>query len=138
MHKPARVALVHDFLLDVRGAERVFLELCEMWPEADIFTAVYDEEGTEGRFARPAASTRSFLQRLRPSARTFRALLPLYPAAIESFDLVRLRPRRLELLGLGARRALRRATRSTSATATTRSATPGTTATRRWPAGATR
>ena len=81
-----RVALVHDFLLDVRGAERVFLELCEMWPDADIYTAVYDEEGTEKRFAGRQVHS-SFLQRLRPSARTFRALLPLYPAAIESFDL---------------------------------------------------
>jgi glycosyltransferase involved in cell wall biosynthesis len=83
---PPRVALVHDFLLDLRGAERVFLELCNIWPRADIYTAVYDERGTEGRFADRALHT-SFLQRLRPSARTFRALLPLYPAAIESFDL---------------------------------------------------
>jgi glycosyltransferase involved in cell wall biosynthesis len=83
-----RVALVHDFLLDLRGAERVFLELCEMWPYADIYTAVYDEDATEGRFARRAVHT-SFLQRVRPTARTFRALLPLYPAAIESFDLSR-------------------------------------------------
>jgi glycosyltransferase involved in cell wall biosynthesis len=81
-----RVALVHDFLLDVRGAERVFLELCRMWPEADIFTAIYDEHGTEGRFADRRVHT-SFLQRLRPTARTFRTLLPLYPAAIESLDL---------------------------------------------------
>ena len=81
-----RVALVHDFLLDVRGAERVFIELCEMWPEADVYTAIYDEEGTEGRFAGRQVHS-SFLQRLRPSARTFRALLPFYPAAIESFDL---------------------------------------------------
>ncbi len=81
-----RVALVHDFLLDLRGAERVFLELCAMWPEADIYTAVYDERGTERRFASRSVHT-SFLQRLRPSARSFRALLPLYPAAIESFDL---------------------------------------------------
>ena len=70
----------------MRGAERVFLELCNIWPQADIYTAVYDERGTEGRFADRAVHT-SFLQRLRPSARTFRALLPLYPAAIESFDL---------------------------------------------------
>jgi glycosyltransferase involved in cell wall biosynthesis len=81
-----RVALVHDFLLDVRGAERVFLELCEMWPEADVYTAIYDEEGTEGRFAGRQVHS-SFLQRIRPSAKTFRALLPFYPAAIESFDL---------------------------------------------------
>src|ERR1700758_3070414 len=81
-----RVALVHDFLLDVRGAERVFTELCAMWPDAPIYTAVYDERGTENRFAGREVRS-SFLQRLRPSARTFRALLPLYPAAIESLDL---------------------------------------------------
>src|SRR5918999_3730294 len=82
----ARVALVHDFLLDLRGAERAFAAICDAWPEADVFTAVYDEEGTEGRFAArfPRAS---FLQRLRPSARTFRPLLPLYPYAIETLDL---------------------------------------------------
>jgi glycosyltransferase involved in cell wall biosynthesis len=80
-----RVALVHDFLLDIRGAERVFMELCKMWPHADIFTPVYDQDATEGRFAGRAIHT-SYLQRLHPSARTFRALLPLYPDAIESFD----------------------------------------------------
>ena len=80
-----RVALVHDFLLDLRGAERVFLAMCDVWPEADIYTAVYNEEGTEGRFSHRNVHS-SFLQRLGPTARTFRTLLPLYPAAIESFD----------------------------------------------------
>jgi glycosyltransferase involved in cell wall biosynthesis len=80
------VALVHDFLVGVRGADRVFLEICDLWPDADVFTPVYDERGTEGRFAGRRIHT-SFLQRLRPNARTFRALFPLYPAAIESFDL---------------------------------------------------
>jgi glycosyltransferase involved in cell wall biosynthesis len=81
-----RVALVHDFLLDLRGAERVFAALCDMYPDADVFTAVYDEAGTEGRFAHRRINT-SFLQRLRPTARTFRALLPLYPYAMEAMDL---------------------------------------------------
>jgi len=81
-----RVALVHDFLLDLRGAERVFLAMCDLWPDADVYTAVYDPVGTEGRFEHRQVRT-SFLQRVRPTARTFRALLPLYPAAIESFDL---------------------------------------------------
>jgi glycosyltransferase involved in cell wall biosynthesis len=81
-----RVALVHDFLLDLRGAERVFAELCEMWPEADIYTAVYDEKATEGRFAHRDVRC-SFLQRLRPTAETFRVLLPFYPTAVESLDL---------------------------------------------------
>lgn len=82
----ARVALVHDFLLDLRGAERVFGAICDMWPEADVYTAIYDEQGTEGRFAGRDVRT-SFLQRLRPTSRTFRGLLPLYPYAIESLDL---------------------------------------------------
>ena len=81
-----RVALVHDFLLDVRGAERVFAALADVYPEADLFTAVYDEKGTEGRFAHRNVRT-SFLQRLRPTARTFRPLLPFYPYAMEALDL---------------------------------------------------
>jgi glycosyltransferase involved in cell wall biosynthesis len=82
----SRVALVHDFLLDLRGAERVFLSLCDAFPEADVFTAVYDEDGTEGRFAGRNVRT-TFLQALRPTARTFRVLLPFYPGAMESLDL---------------------------------------------------
>src|ERR1041384_7810234 len=81
-----RLALMHDFLLDLRGAERVFAAICDAYPDADVFTAVYDEQGTEGRFAARAPQA-SFLQRLRPTARTFRPLLPMYPHAIESLDL---------------------------------------------------
>jgi glycosyltransferase involved in cell wall biosynthesis len=82
----SRVALIHDFLLDLRGAERVFAAICDAWPDADVFTAVYDEAGTEGRFADRNVHT-SFLQRLHPTSRTFRPLLPFYPHAVESFDL---------------------------------------------------
>jgi glycosyltransferase involved in cell wall biosynthesis len=81
-----RVALVHDFLLDLRGGERVFLALCDLFPDADLFTAVYDPAGTEGRFADRKVHT-SFLQRLRPDARSFRRYLPLYPYAMEALDL---------------------------------------------------
>ncbi len=81
-----KVALVHDFLVDLRGADRVFSAIAEIWPEAPIYTAVYDADGTEGRFAHRDVRT-SFLQKVRPNASTFRALLPLYPSAIESFDL---------------------------------------------------
>src|SRR4051812_11696246 len=82
----SRVALVHDFLLDLRGAERVFAAICDAWPHADLFSAVYDPRGTEGRFASREVTT-SFLQRVRPTSRTFRVLLPLYPHAVESLDL---------------------------------------------------
>src|SRR3954454_13554082 len=81
-----RVALIHDFLLDLRGAERVFAAICDAYPEADIFTAGYDAVGTEGPFESPRPQA-SFLQKLRPTARTFRPLLPMYPHAIESLDL---------------------------------------------------
>jgi glycosyltransferase involved in cell wall biosynthesis len=81
-----RVALVHDFLIGVRGAERVFFEICDLYPDADLFTPIYDEAGTEGRLTGRNIQT-SFLQRLRPGQRTFRGLLPFYPAAIRSFDL---------------------------------------------------
>jgi glycosyltransferase involved in cell wall biosynthesis len=81
-----RVALIHDFLLDVRGAERVFGALADLYPEADLFTAVYDPRGTEGRFEHRNVNT-SFLQRLRPTARSFRPLLPFYPYAMEALDL---------------------------------------------------
>jgi hypothetical protein len=58
-------ALVHDFLVDVRGAERVLLALCDLFPDATVFTGVYDELGTEGRFAsRDVVPT--YLNRLRP------------------------------------------------------------------------
>jgi glycosyltransferase involved in cell wall biosynthesis len=81
-----RVALVHDFLIGVRGAERVFFEICDLYPDADVFSPIYDEQATEGRLAGRNVQS-SFLQRVHPGKRTFRSLLPLYPAAIRSFDL---------------------------------------------------
>jgi glycosyltransferase involved in cell wall biosynthesis len=83
---PMRTALVHDFLVDLRGAERVFAALCDLFPGARVFTSVYDEEGTRGRFAHREVVTTP-LQRLRPTKRSFRSLLPLYPRAIEGLDL---------------------------------------------------
>ncbi len=81
-----RVALMHDFLLSMRGSERVFTALCDMFPDADLFTAVYDPAGTGHRYAHRTITTTP-LQRIRPTARTFRALLPLYPWAVGRLDL---------------------------------------------------
>ena len=125
-----RVALVHDFLLDLRGAERVFLALCDLFPEADIFTAVYDPAGTEGRFAHRNVHT-SFLQRLRPNATLVPAPAAAVPVRHGGARPLRLRPRAEQLAAPGRTACCRPRTRSTSATATTRSATPGTRARRR-------
>lgn len=84
-HGLGRVALVHDFLVDLRGAERVFLEIAAIFPEADLFSPIHDPVGTQGRFAGRGVEV-SFLNRLHPTADTFRRLLPLYPRATESLD----------------------------------------------------
>lgn len=80
------VALSHDYLLVMRGAERTFAAMAEQYPDAPIFTLLYDEAGTGGRFAGREVRT-SPLQRLRVSQNNFRRLLPLYPIAAQ-----RLRP----------------------------------------------
>ena len=131
-----RTALIHDFLVSVRGADRVFLEICDLWPDADVFTPVYNERGTEGRFADRNIHT-SFLQRLQPNARNFRAFLPLYPAAIESFDLSGY-DLVISSSSAWAHAVICDERACTSPTATTRSATPGTSVTGRWPSATSR
>ncbi len=76
-----KVTLAHDYLLVMRGAERSFAAMTEAYPEAPIFTLLYDERGTEGRFAGHQVTT-SPLQRLGVSQDGFRRLLPLYPWAV--------------------------------------------------------
>lgn len=66
----------------MRGAERTFAAMADAWPEARIYTALYDVAGTEGRFARRDVRT-SFLQRTGARQDGFRKLLPLFPAAVE-------------------------------------------------------
>jgi glycosyltransferase involved in cell wall biosynthesis len=79
-------ALVHDYLLVLRGAERTFCEIAEVWPEAPIHTLLYNEEGTGGTFAHRTIRP-SRLQHLRVRQRGFRRMLPLFPWAIQSLDL---------------------------------------------------
>jgi glycosyltransferase involved in cell wall biosynthesis len=75
-------ALVHDYLLVMRGAERTFAAMADCWPNARIATLLYDERGTAGRF-RDRRVTTSRLQRARIRQRGFRGLLPLFPSAAE-------------------------------------------------------
>jgi glycosyltransferase involved in cell wall biosynthesis len=76
------VGLVHDYLLVMRGAERTFGAIAECFPDAPIYTLLYDERGTGGRF-RSRDVRASYLQRLRVGQRGFRRLLPLFPRAAE-------------------------------------------------------
>jgi glycosyltransferase involved in cell wall biosynthesis len=81
-----RVALVHDYLLVMRGAERTFAAIADLYADAPIFTLLYDEQGTDGRFAGRSITT-SRLQRLGVDQESFRRLLPLYPRAVERLAL---------------------------------------------------
>lgn len=80
-----RVALVHDYLNQRGGAERVFAQVARAWPDAPIYTALYDERVLGDVFPRPRVRT-SYLARFPGANRYFRALAPLYPRAFESFD----------------------------------------------------
>jgi glycosyltransferase involved in cell wall biosynthesis len=78
------VGLAHDYLLVLRGAERVFGSISDCWPEAPIYTTVYSERGTDCRFAGRDVRT-SALNRLPVRQSNFRALFPLYPRVVERF-----------------------------------------------------
>jgi glycosyltransferase involved in cell wall biosynthesis len=80
--QPVKVALAHDYLLVMRGAERTFAAIADSYREAPIFTLLYDQPGTASRFEDHAVTT-SPLQRLGISQDGFRRLLPLYPLAVE-------------------------------------------------------
>jgi glycosyltransferase involved in cell wall biosynthesis len=82
----SRVTLVHDYLLVMRGAERTFATIADLYAEAPIFTLLYDSTITQSRF-RDHQVTASMLQKLGASQNNFRRLLPLYPLAVERLEL---------------------------------------------------
>lgn len=86
------LSLAHDYLLVMRGAERTFAAMADLYPEASIYTLLYDEDGTHNRFSGRSIST-SPLQRLGVGQSSFRRLLPLYPWAAE-----RLQPKRCQVV----------------------------------------
>jgi glycosyltransferase involved in cell wall biosynthesis len=78
-----RAAIVHYWLLNTRGGEKVLEALCRMLPDADLFTLFYDPERVPPAIRARRVHT-SFLQ---PFRAHYRSMLPLMPMALESFDL---------------------------------------------------
>jgi len=78
-----RTAIVHYWLLNMRGGEKVVEALCRLLPDADVFTLFYDPERVSETIRRHRVQA-SFLQ---PFRKGYRSLLPLMPLALESFDL---------------------------------------------------
>ena len=78
-----RAAIVHYWLLNMRGGEKVLEALCKLLPDADLFTLFYDPERVSPAIRAHRVHT-SFLQ---PFRKHYRSLLPLMPMALENFDL---------------------------------------------------
>jgi glycosyltransferase involved in cell wall biosynthesis len=81
-----RVALVHDWLTGMRGGEKCLEAMCELFPDATLFTLLHQPGHLSPPIERMEIRT-SWIQRVPGWRRVYRHLLPLYPAAIESFDL---------------------------------------------------
>lgn len=87
LNRVPKVALVHDFLVSYGGAERVFEAIAEMFPEAPIYTLLYDKERMKEHLMGHDIRI-SWLSKL-PNflKKRYRFFLPFFPVAVESFDL---------------------------------------------------
>jgi len=82
----ARVALVHDWLNNDRGGEKVLAAIAELFPKADIYTLFY-KKGSINPYFEKFSIKASYLNHLPMVHHYHRYLLPLLPHAIERFDL---------------------------------------------------
>ena len=80
-----KIALVHDYLVQYGGAERVLQSFVEVYPDASIYTLLHDQGAVHGAFDGKRVYT-SFLQKIPFVRRMHRLFPPLMPVAIEQFD----------------------------------------------------
>ena len=81
-----KVAIVHYWLVAMRGGEKVLAGLLNLFPNADLFTHVYDKQAVSDQISRRPVST-TFIQHLPFSKRIYQNYLPLMPIALEQLDL---------------------------------------------------
>lgn len=81
-----KIAFVHDWLVKMRGGEKVLEALSEVYPHAPIYTLIYDKKNLSPLLQRKEIIG-SWLQKLPWGKKYFRLLLPLFPSLIEGFDL---------------------------------------------------
>ncbi len=81
-----RVALVHDWLNQIGGAENVLEEFVALFPGAPVFTSMYGPEKMPDAYRAWPIHT-SFMQNLPGVTERHQAYLPLYPAAFATTDL---------------------------------------------------
>lgn len=80
------VAIVHYWLVRMRGGEKVVEALCELFPHADIYTHVYDPAAVSPIIRKHVVSE-TFIARLPRARRWYQYYLPLMPLALEQIDL---------------------------------------------------
>jgi glycosyltransferase involved in cell wall biosynthesis len=80
-----RIALVHDYLTQRGGAERVFELLCNQFPDATVFTSLYAPERSIDLGDREVYTT--LLQKVPGAKKYFRLMAPFYYPAFRSLDL---------------------------------------------------
>lgn len=81
-----KVAIVHYWILQMRGGEKVLEALCEMYPEADIYTHVYDPDNVPETIKSHNVNT-TFISKLPFAKKLYKLYLPLMPMALELLDL---------------------------------------------------
>lgn len=81
-----RVALIHDHLAQDGGAEKVLKIFTEMFPEAPIYTLLYESENVRKNFPNRTIET-SIIQRLPGGVKHYQWYMPFMPMAVEFFDL---------------------------------------------------
>src|SRR3954468_19009998 len=82
----SRVAIVHDWLTGMRGGEKVLEAICDIYPEAAIYTLVQVKGSVSAKIeAHPIH--RSVVQKLPKAGQAYRHYLPLFPLIVEMFDL---------------------------------------------------
>jgi glycosyltransferase involved in cell wall biosynthesis len=81
-----KVAIVHYWFVGMRGGEKVIEALCDLYPEADIYTHVYVPSAVSETIRRHRVTT-TFINSLPRSPRMYKSYLPLMPLALEQLDL---------------------------------------------------
>jgi glycosyltransferase involved in cell wall biosynthesis len=82
-----KIALIHDWLVEFGGAEQVLAALLEIWPQAPIYTMIYDPKGQCASVITGHEVHTSFVQKLPGAQRRHRLYLPIMPLAVEQLDL---------------------------------------------------
>lgn len=81
-----RTAIVHYWLVGMRGGEKVIEQLCKIFPDADVFTHVYDKDAVSKEISSHRVTT-SFISKLPAAKKRYKSYLPLMPMALEQLDL---------------------------------------------------